>query len=447
MPIKILIVDDNEINRIVLHGIIENFAEDNELKLIIDEAVNGVDALAMHANNSYHLIFMDIMMPIMDGVEASYRLRKKDSKVLIIAVSAIDDNERKKLILSKGAEDYISKPINSDVFCARMNNYLTIVENRITAETNRYNTMSWNLFSHNIFSYRGVFFIRDEDELAQFWEYYLLENTNGNEILIEAVRTLYAIGILGLKQRYSFQIISEISSKFIYLTMVGIGQLDLADIERVLMKTSISIDYKINHEKLSIRIPRDTIIHSVVSNTSTIRIKTVLPFQTGETTLLFQQSSVSDAQELQVYNYFYEYDFQEIKSGIASLNSLMLLVGNGEIEPDEVEEIVDYLERIGNIATRYNESFSIGYALKDLAYEISIHRQEFIDKARHLGILCSAFANDLNSWIRVIFVEGATSVNYMDDMIISNTKMISSFLDHSDSAGSEAVEIDDIFDF
>lgn len=441
MSIKILIVDDNEINRLVLRNIIEIFAEEHGLKFLLDEAENGVEALAMHANNSYHLIFMDIMMPVMDGVEACYRLRKKDSKVLIIAVSAIDDDARKKLILSKGAEDYISKPINSDVFYARMNNYFTIVENRITAEGNRSNTMAWNLFSHNIFSYRGVFFVRDEDELAQFWEYHLLENTHGNEILNEAVRTLYSIGMFGLKQHFSTQIISEMSNTFNYLTMVGIGQLNPDDIESILMKTTISIDYKLNPEKLSIRVPRNIII------SSSLVTQTIDTISMDETHSLQELSCISNTQTLQIYNYFYEHDFEKIKSYISSLNSLMLLVGNGEIEPDEVEEIVDYLEGIGNISTLYNESFSIGYALKDLAYVISMNIQGFTAKARSLGILCTAFADDLNSWIRVIFVEGATNVNYMDDMIISNTQMISNCLEQKVSVNSESVTIDDIFDF
>ncbi|MDD5717908.1 MAG: response regulator [Sulfuricurvum sp.] len=449
MPIKILIVDDNETNRIVLRGIVENFAEDNGRIFMIDEAANGLEAVAMHLHTPYHLIFMDIMMPMMDGVEACYRIRKNDSKALIIAVSAIDDNDRKKIILSKGAEDYVSKPINIDILYARMHNYLSLLDNRFNKDIKRFNTIAWNLFTNQILNYRGLFFIRNEEDLAQFWEYYLSDNTFGSEELIEAVSTLYSIGSICLQKSIFVQIIVEISDNFTYFTMSGIGQLASSDIHTIAMKTSIRIDYKTDHEKISIKIARITKFNSPDHK----RVSEPLPKQSTEETAIDisqQPHSLSDSNDIQVYNYFDPHDFEDIKTDIAALNSLMLIVSNGDIEITEVEEIIAYLEQIGNIATIYSESFSIAYALKNLAYVLSIHSQEFIENSKNLGILCSAFAEDLNSWIRVIFVEGATSVNYMDDMIISNAQMITNFLNQKSTAATASeinADLDDVFNF
>jgi hypothetical protein len=61
--------------------------------------------------------------------------------------------------------------------------------------------------------------------------------------------------------------------------------------------------------------------------------------------------------------------------------------------------------------------------------------------------MCAAFGRDLNSWIRLVFVEGASSVHYMDDTIIANAQMIESILKMDESSSAADDGLDDIFDF
>lgn len=130
--IKVLTVDDNKDNRLALRLLLEEYDE-----LSIFEAENGKKAVETVKVASPDIILMDIMMPVMDGIEATEEIRKIDKNVMIIAMSALSDDEHKIQMLKAGAEDYITKPINEELFKARMNNYISILEHRRARERER----------------------------------------------------------------------------------------------------------------------------------------------------------------------------------------------------------------------------------------------------------------------------------------------------------------------
>lgn len=108
---KIMIVDDNEVNRLVIEGMIEIYTKKTDLKFQIFEAENGIEAVNLHKINDFDLIFMDINMPAMCGLEATKLIRSTDLKVVIIGASASDDMSRQEIVCN-GAQHCISKPIN-----------------------------------------------------------------------------------------------------------------------------------------------------------------------------------------------------------------------------------------------------------------------------------------------------------------------------------------------
>ena len=75
------------------------------------EAYNGKEALDVVACEDIHLILMDIMMPVMDGIEAMSKIREK-SNVPIILLTAKSEDTDKILGLTIGADDYITKRFN-----------------------------------------------------------------------------------------------------------------------------------------------------------------------------------------------------------------------------------------------------------------------------------------------------------------------------------------------
>ncbi len=87
------------------------------------KAFNGIEALDMLEKHSIHLIIMDIMMPKMDGITATMKIRE-DNKIPLIMVSAKSEDYDKILGLNIGADDYITKPFNPLELIARVKSQL-----------------------------------------------------------------------------------------------------------------------------------------------------------------------------------------------------------------------------------------------------------------------------------------------------------------------------------
>ncbi len=85
----------------------------------IFESENGADALEVISKNEIHLILMDIMMPKMDGVSATAKIRE-NSNAPVIFLSAKSEDSDKILGLTAGADDYITKPFNPLEVIARV---------------------------------------------------------------------------------------------------------------------------------------------------------------------------------------------------------------------------------------------------------------------------------------------------------------------------------------
>jgi CheY-like chemotaxis protein len=104
---KILIVDDLEINLKVAKGLMMPF------KLQVDICTSGQGAIEMIKRTPYDLIFMDHMMPGMDGLEATEEIRKlpEGQNIPIVALTANAVSGVKEMFLAHGMNDFISKPI------------------------------------------------------------------------------------------------------------------------------------------------------------------------------------------------------------------------------------------------------------------------------------------------------------------------------------------------
>ncbi|MDP4182493.1 MAG: response regulator transcription factor, partial [Bacillota bacterium] len=87
------------------------------------KASNGQEALSIVENEEIHLIIMDIMMPVMDGIRATMKIRQSRN-IPVIMLSAKSEDTDKILGLNIGADDYISKPFNPLELIARVRSQL-----------------------------------------------------------------------------------------------------------------------------------------------------------------------------------------------------------------------------------------------------------------------------------------------------------------------------------
>ena len=119
--LKILVVDDDDVNRMVAKRCLSDICS------VLDEAKDGKEALSMFQDKFYHLVLMDIQMPVMDGFEAYREMRKYErefdlDKTPVVAVSAsvvgdiVDECE------TVGMDGYISKPFKKDTLVEEVTN-------------------------------------------------------------------------------------------------------------------------------------------------------------------------------------------------------------------------------------------------------------------------------------------------------------------------------------
>jgi len=436
---KILIVDDNANNRMVLSLLLQDYGEDKNEVYEIQECENGLIAVNKAKRENYDIIFMDIMMPQMDGIEATKKIRANNKEVMIIAVSAVDDEARQKEILRNGAEDYVPKPIDSKLLNSRLDNYFSLLKLRRHEDLSS-NRKAANLYTTEIFKRQTIFYVDNEEALAEFWEYYLLRDV-GHKIdgLSDVVRAVFSLGEAIISLKGEPWIIVEGDKDAIYFTINRLEVVGEMVVKLIMKKNKEVSEFKFDSEKLSFKLNNvmTPIEESPKVEPNLVEKEVPVPVIDIEKT---------DVEAYTVFHYMDPDDLAETEEQLGDLSSLMLMLGSSDIEASEVTQISHYLDRLGRGLSTYSESYAIGQTLISLGLDISSHSDRFQEIAADLSALSSAFASDLQSWLKMTFYEGAPSVNFMDDTIIANVQTICSMLDADDSVDG-AEDMDDIFDF
>lgn len=112
---RILIADDNEINRLLLANMLELNG------YTVDSAVDGAEALQFISENRYKMAFIDLSMPVMSGLEMIKILRKQRNPLKVAAISAYNDDNKTTEALSAGFDYSLSKPVDEDYLIALIN--------------------------------------------------------------------------------------------------------------------------------------------------------------------------------------------------------------------------------------------------------------------------------------------------------------------------------------
>lgn len=122
MKKRILIVDDSAINRSLLFSILK--IEGYE----IFQAVNGADGLEKTREKSPDVILLDIMMPIMDGIETLNHLKDNDTTrfIPVVMVTALNEVKYRVKAIELGADDFVSKPVERHELTARVRSLLKV---------------------------------------------------------------------------------------------------------------------------------------------------------------------------------------------------------------------------------------------------------------------------------------------------------------------------------
>jgi len=119
--LRILVAEDNNVNRVVVGGMLK------KLGCVVEFAENGAEAVAKSRLSGHDLVLMDCLMPEMDGWNATMEIRRRDSRTPIIAITANATYDDRSRCMKVGMNDYLSKPL-------RMSELVRVIERWVGRE-------------------------------------------------------------------------------------------------------------------------------------------------------------------------------------------------------------------------------------------------------------------------------------------------------------------------
>ena len=424
---KVLIVDDNQNNLLTIELLLENF-EDIEILT----ATDGKKAIEICQNQDINLIFMDIMMPIMDGIEATKEIRSFNKKVMIIAVTALDDDESKDIMLRYGAEDYIIKPIDSIIFKKRIEHYLELIEYR---SKRHFDNQAVNLFNKSVYNRSLVFRVFDNSSLSEFWEYYLTDDKKEVEGLNYCMRVIYVLGQLLLKSNTYFEVISEENDENLYITQTNLDNVSEKVIKNIILKHYPNLIFSVQDGKLSFLFHKfkqnNQLARSLSEEEESILRAThdkgisAKEFLDKTPISLIDKLEELEETEDSVDQAIYEFENSPSKETLAIVN----------------ESFIVYNEVIDELVEFQNLSIGINSLIKFLA---NIENEQLKDISIKLfANLILSVLEDLSNWRKTIFVEqNARDIHYLDSSLLNSCLQIESVLsDESEEDDDNDLEL------
>lgn len=159
--LKILIADDNRINRTVLIGFLQKLGHE------VSESSDGREALDSYLAASYDMIMLDCQMPVMDGYEVSRRIREyeKESgkRIPLIGVTANNSHDEKERCLAAGMDDFLVKPF--EIADLRR----TVELNTVQSQVDEYSDSGFEVNNQQIKSLRDSLDAETVDELLELF--------------------------------------------------------------------------------------------------------------------------------------------------------------------------------------------------------------------------------------------------------------------------------------
>ncbi|MDD5716579.1 MAG: response regulator [Sulfuricurvum sp.] len=425
---KILIVDDQSLNQTLLEAYITQYCDKSGETVEISKADNGMSALTMAHQIPFDLVFMDILMPNMNGIEATKHLHRLLPKAIIVIVSTQEDEENQIQALRNGAKDYCIKPIQPDVFKHRLQLYLTMLRNAKGYLSSKH---SINPFTQTIFCYKTTYRIENEEDLTQLWESLLslTKESVRTNFISDLIRFIYQMGLVMLSRNVHPEIILEENADTYFFSILNIDVISPEKITQLIRNYFDTIDYQLRSDLLSFKVMKeitlplnDQLPPSTVHEPSFFSSES--PRILSTQTLIYEK----ERETLHRFDFMDEEDLDSLDLKLHDLSTQFMWMGSQELSIHDVDQIINAFERISSLLLLYTETQTLGMAIRNLATIIRQNEAIFISLAPQMAALCKSFNNDLILWSKSVFFDGAPSVDYMDASILSNIQMIESFL-------------------
>ncbi|MST87226.1 response regulator transcription factor [Lactobacillus porci] len=160
---KILLAEDEaQLNRVVTVAMQKSGYE-------VDSVFNGKEAVDKVKENAYDVIIMDIMMPVMDGLEAVKEIRAMGDKTFIVMLTAKSEIDDKVTGLDVGADDYLTKPFSLKELLARLRSRERRSEDYNGNQELSYNDLKLDLSAQELSSNNSISLSKQETSLMRYF--------------------------------------------------------------------------------------------------------------------------------------------------------------------------------------------------------------------------------------------------------------------------------------
>lgn len=422
---KVLIVDDNDNNRLTLNLLLEEVEG-----VFVAEAEDGQVAVEMCVREQFDLVFMDIMMPNMDGFEATKFIKQVQKNTMIIALSALDDQASKNKMLSLGAEDYLTKPVDSALFATRISHYLKIItlRNKKTEEA----TSVLNPFDTKVFSRNTTFRIDKEEALVEFWDYWLKGQKNIVD-LSDCVRLIYGFGLWLLKYEHNFSIVVEESSEKLYMMLLHVKPLKASIIKNILLKHFSHAKYILSQDMLSFQLDFEIKKEEMAISDEAKKILTKSHDNALCATEYIENTAIS---------------FMAKIDGLEAINDetdKAILAFEQNPSKRTANIICDNFQEYASVLEELVDFAHLGFAIQTLINFLSTLTEDQFEetKVKKLSSMLLNLLHDLASWRENVFItQVARDVHYLDASLLSSCIQIEAIFEEksADVSGDDDIE-------
>ncbi len=424
--INILITDDIEDNRLVLKTICKKFKD-----VKIFEASNGLEAVEIVESEDIGIVLMDVMMPFMDGFEASKIIKSMKSSPYILIVTAVTDKETEYKFTKLGIDGYVRKPIDRESFKARLESLKSSCLIKKGANVGMATKKPLSKQATYCRNFKTYFLIENEEDAMNLglWltEYRARVDADITFEFEDSLAATYKICEAAHKKSETLTVVVEEDFEKMYLTFIPSNSLDcshavekitnsvraniLCETTIIYLTINISSDAKSSktpdaasksEAEKDDRVDCDKTIHKTVRRIANEKISA------PEFMLDLHDSPIIEEM----------LELSEIEGRWREC----LLESTHKITKANINLLVDSaIDEYARFINKICEFSSIGYAISSLGASLrGVDEQKLTEIAPKLKLPLESMLNDLMHWRNSIFINRNTKdIHFLDSSIIA----------------------------
>lgn len=448
--LKLLIVDDVEDNRLVLRAIcrkLEGFK--------IFEAVDGQDAVEQCETLRPHIILMDIMMPRMNGFEASKIIKQRFPETVIVAVTAVVDSAMEEKMTALGVAAYIRKPIDKELIRLKLKSYAGALTIKGREKDFFIDVTALNPFCNEIRNFKTTFTIANIEGIMDLgvWLFGRFECDGANVCtnVDTILELLYALIHQEIQNDAAVKVTIEenFNEMFIHLSLPkAVNHNTIIDHLIEMLGDSCVVTDTMAAFRISLPAFKKKETESLnnvnqMSETSTICIKPQELFddvhnirsigaaehQVLRESFAHKITAQEYIESIESDEYGEVHDLREAALEWASWMHTLRVEGNEANFHHFANEV---LGTYSNAISALSEFSGLAYAIISLATLVKVNAGVLASdegKRDNFLLFLEGFKNDLTSWIVHVFeLQDAQDIHYLDGSFFSSCMIIESLL-------------------